>query len=122
MSFYKKALGFVLSPETSIKLGGMAQEAMYSRLVEPPTEPPAHYAKIFPSLREFHEEKLSYKPEGLPSEIGLWVRPPDDETKPTYVVFHGLTGNWAKVGMRMTGTYGIHALRGLTRWRKQERE
>ena len=71
---------------------------------EPLILSPGEYAERFPdyaALADFKEEILDRQG----AKLGLWVRAPDDATKPVYVLFHGRHGHWGYAGFPDDGTH-----------------
>lgn len=51
-------------------------------------------ANGFAGLKDFKEHFITSGDAKDALKIGLWVKEPEDDTKPIYVVFHGRNGHW----------------------------
>jgi len=88
----------------AIALLGPVEEGLIFHPFRPESDifPPADYARYgFVHLGGFKEDNVKVMARnGSFTNLGLWVREPDDASKPTYVVFHGRHGHWALTGQK----------------------
>lgn len=90
------------------------EELLFERNApEEPIGEPGAYAASFPALPSFKPDILKYALDGKPTQLGLWVRKPDDERKPIYIVFHGRSGNWTRDLKQDGGQYRLGWLNAL---------